>query len=105
MSIYLHKLDLELQEFKKSGHREDERLETLDASLAANIIQSRLKNIQGEISDLEEMRESHEAKERRRWCINMQYKLQEGLVRLYSMLNEYAKAVKLALTTKMHEEA
>ena len=45
MSIYLHKLDLELQEFKKSGHREDKRLETLDASLAANIIQSRLKNI------------------------------------------------------------
>ena len=75
MSIYLHKLDLELQEFKKSGREENQRLETLDASLAANIIQSRLKNIQIEISDLEEMRESQEAKERKNWCMNMQYKL------------------------------
>ena len=35
----------------------------------------------------------------------MRFKLQEGLVRLYSMLKEYAKAVKLALTTNMHEDA
>ena len=35
----------------------------------------------------------------------MLYKLQEALVRLYSMLNEYSKAVKLALTTNLTEEA
>ena len=35
----------------------------------------------------------------------MTYKLQEALVRLYSMLNEYAKALKLALTTNMNDEA
>ena len=44
-NAYLHKLDLEKQTFEQSVHKEYERLETLDASLAANIIQARLKNI------------------------------------------------------------
>lgn len=91
-SIYLHKLDIEYQEFKRSGRNQHERLETLDASLAANIIQSRLKNVQSEIDDLRDIK-AQEAKQRRAWCDSMQFKLQEGLVRLYSMLNEYAKAV------------
>ena len=51
------------------------------------------------------MRASQEAKERKNWCDAMKYKLQEGLVRLYSMLNEYPKAVKLALKTGMTAEA
>ena len=75
MSIYLHKLDLELQESKRSGRGQNERLETLDASLAANIIQSRLEKISTEISDLEEIKGNQEAKERKEWCLSMQYKL------------------------------
>ena len=51
------------------------------------------------------MRENEEAKEKKFWCVQMHYKLQEALVRLYSMLNEYAKALKLALTTNMNDEA
>jgi len=37
------------------GHNKDERLETLDASLAANIIQARLKTIDAEINDLDDI--------------------------------------------------
>ena len=54
---------------------------------------------------MEKMQESEEAKEKKVWCLTMNYKLQEALVRLYSMLNEYAKALKLALTTNMNDEA
>ena len=71
-NAFLHKLDLEIQSFENSVHRkENERLETLDASLAANIIQARLKHIQGELDDLDEIRGSdlmQEAKERKTWC-------------------------------------
>ena len=67
LSIYLSKLDIELQHFRESS--QEERLETLDASLAANIIQSRLKNVEGEINDLEDMRGNVEAKERKGWCL------------------------------------
>ena len=105
MSTFLYKLDHELQEHQKSGRKDEERLETLDASLAANIIQSRLENVQTEINDLGELRANLEAKERKEKCESMKFKLQEGLVRLYSMLNEYPKAVKLALNTGMTVEA
>lgn len=55
LAIFLHKLDIEIQTFEASGHTKDERLETLDASLAANIIQARLKTIENEINDLDDM--------------------------------------------------
>ena len=38
-------------------------------------------------------------------CNAVKFKLQEALVRLYSMLNEFSKAVKLSLTTNMPGEA
>ena len=55
LAIFLHKLDIEIQTFESLGHSKDERLETLDASLAANIIQARLKTIDGEINDLDDI--------------------------------------------------
>lgn len=50
-------------------------METLDASLAANIIQARLKTIDGEISDLDLMEGSDEAKDRKHMCYVIRYKL------------------------------
>lgn len=98
LAYYLHKRDTELQDFETSGHGEDERLETLDASLAANIIQARLDNINGEINDLTGIRGGdEEADSRLNWCQTMKHKLQEALVRLYSMLKEYSRAVKLSM--------
>jgi len=45
-----------------------------------------------------------EANERLQWCKQMRYKLQEALVRLYSMLREFQSAVRLALVTNMKDE-
>ena len=70
LASFLLKLDFELK-----NHAENERLETLDASLAANIVVARLKNLEGEIKDLDEMSGTEEAKERKSWCLEMQYKL------------------------------
>lgn len=105
LAIFLHKLDIENQDYAAIGVSRDKSFQTLDASLAANIIQARLKTIEGEINDLDEMHGSEEAKDRKHMCYVIRYKLQEALVRLYSMLNEYSKAVKLALATNMLLEA
>lgn len=81
-----------------SGPAEDQRLETLDASLAANIIQARLDNLESEIRELDGIKSSsEEADLRYNWCYTMKHKLREALVRLYSMLNEYSRAVKLSM--------
>ena len=106
LAIFLHKLDIEL-----ARHAEAEadvpRLETLDASLAANIVVARLKNLEAEIADLEELGNAaaEETNERHSWCKQMRFKLQEALVRLYSMLREFSSAVRLALSTNMKDEA
>ena len=52
LAIFLHKLDIELARHMDTDD-EIPRLETLDASLAANIVVARLKNLEGEITDLE----------------------------------------------------
>ena len=73
--------------------------------MAANIIVARLKNLDAEIKDLLEMGDADAASERQVWCIQMRHKLQEALVRLYSMLKEHQSAVRLALTINMQQEA
>ena len=76
LAIFLHKLDIEL-----ARHAETEadvpRLETLDASLAANIVVARLKNLEAEIADLEELGNAaaEETNERHSWCKQMRFKL------------------------------
>lgn len=52
LAIFLHKLDIELARHMDTDD-EIPRLETLDASLAANIVVARLKNLEAEITDLE----------------------------------------------------
>ena len=89
-----------------SGPAEDQRLETLDASLAANIIQVRLDNLESELKELDGIKSSsEEALSRINWCQTMRHKLREALVRLYSMLSEYSRAVKLSMQTNMTQEA
>lgn len=50
LSVFLHKLDLEFADHLDSD--DQPRLDTLDASLAANIVVARLKNVEAEIADL-----------------------------------------------------
>ena len=66
LSTFLFKLDTELISHQTVSN---DRLETIDASLAANIVLANLKNLEAEIKDLEENRAVEVSPERKEWCI------------------------------------
>ena len=66
LSTFLFKLDNELISHQTVSN---DRLETIDASLAANIVLANLKNLEAEIKDLEENRAAEVSPERKDWCI------------------------------------
>ena len=66
LSLFLSKLDIELTSHQAVSN---DRLETIDASLAANIVHANLKNLEAEIKDLEENRAAEVSPQRKEWCI------------------------------------
>ena len=100
----MHELDQQYSTFDKPKDSN----ETLDAKFASEHLQLKINHIEGEIAQFEEAQVvefTAETRQKKKWCLQVLFKLKEAMMKLMAILGQYQKAVRLALNTGMLVEA
>ena len=102
LQVFLHDLDQQYSTFNKARDSD----ETLDAKFASENLELKIKQIEAEIEESQDVimvRPDEIA--RKRWCYQVLAKLKEAMMKLMAILGQYLGAVRLALNTGMLAEA